>query len=253
MKKFIVLAIGLIACSLKAQEDKIWRFGLQWGVHDNQSKFSGGSPNAHARFTQNKYNGGAFDLIARYDYNKHWMAETGLGFNTLGFGYALSENYSFLNIEKRFSSVKTEFNGIEVPFMIFYKFNPTCRNSRWLIGGGFAANFVEGKTITKSFDPGNEGNTNSKYLNSVSAINNGGFALVRFSVGREKIFKNGSFLNASLVFNAGLNAIATSTVNYTIDGKDYEHQFTNNANFIGLRIAYFFKPWRSFYKNAVKK
>lgn len=253
MKKLIILAISLITVSIHAQEDKVWRLGIQWGTHDNMSKFSGGSPNANARFTQNKYDGGAFDLIARYDYNKNWMAETGLGFNTFGFGYAISENYSFLNLKNRFSSVKTEYTGVEIPFLIFYKFNLNCKNNRWLIGGGFIANFVEGKTVNKFFAKNNDGLTSSNYLSSTSTSNGGGHAMVRFSIGREKIFKSGSFLNASLVFNAGLNALAKSTVNYTIDGKDYQHEFTNNGSFVGLRVAYFFKPWNSFAKKAIVK
>jgi hypothetical protein len=252
MKKLIILAISLIGISMQAQEDKIWRFGIQWGTHNNQSTYSGGSPNAHARFTQNKFDGGAFDLIARYDYNKHWMAETGLGFSSFGFGYAISENYSFLNLSNRFSGVKTEFSGVEIPFLIFYKFNPNCKNNRWLIGGGFIANFVEGKTTTKFFAQNNDA-TSSNYLSSTSTAKSGGHTMLRFSVGREKMFKNGSFLNASLVFNVGMNAIATSKVNYTLDGKDYEHEFTNNGNFVGLRVAYFFKPWVSFAKRAAAK
>ena len=254
MKKAILsIVLGISSLCLLAQENKTWRLGIQWGTHDNMSKFSGGSPNANARFTQNKYNGGAFDLIARYDYNKNWMAETGLGFNTFGFGYAISENYSFLNLKNRFSSVKTEYTGVQIPFLIFYKFNPNCKNNRWLIGGGFIANFVEGKTVNKFFAKNNDGLTTSNYLSSTSTSNGGGHAMMRFSIGREKIFKRGSFLNASLVFNAGLDAVAKSTVNYTIDGKDYQHEFTNNGNFVGFRLAYFFKPMTSFKNSIITK
>lgn len=251
MKKLIFLATSILVMSTYAQENKEWRFGVQWGTNSNQSKYSGGSSNANARFHQNKFDGGAFDLIARYDYNKNWMAETGLGFNSFGFGYALSENYSFLNLKNRFSDLKTEFTGIQIPFLIFYKFNPNCKNSRWLVGGGFVANFTEGKTVNKFYNKNNDGLTSSNYLSSSSTVNSGGTAMVRFSVGKEKIFKNGSFLNASLVFNAGLNAIATSKVNYTVDGISYEHEFTNNGNFVGFRLAYFFKPCT--HKSTIKK
>ena len=65
--------------------------------------------------------------------------------------------------------------------------------------------------------------------------------MLRFSLGREKNFKNDSFLNMILMFNVGLNTIAKSTVNYTIDGINYHHEFTNSGNFVGLRMAYFFK------------
>ncbi len=243
MKKLILYVVIVSVLKVSAQESKTWRLGIQWGFHGNQAQFVGGSVNADGRFTQKEFDGAALSIIGRYDYNKHWMAETGFGFNTFGFNYSISQNYSLLNPESRFQGVNTKFAGLDIPFLIFYKFNPNCKNSRWLIGAGFATNFIKDKTIDKNFVETNEANFNSNILSSSSFINNNATGMLRLAVGREKIFKNGSFLNATLVANLGLNAFATSTVNYTIDGVNYEHQFTNQGNFIGLRVAYFFGYW----------
>jgi hypothetical protein len=48
------------------------------------------------------------------------------------------------------------------------------------------------------------------------------------------------------MFNAGLSgSMAKATVNYTVDGQDYTHQFSNDGNYVGLKLAYFFKPLKS--------
>ncbi|MEO6304307.1 MAG: hypothetical protein ABIP51_14165 [Bacteroidia bacterium] len=251
MKKAILLLIMSISgLYLSAQENRTWRLGLQWGGYNNHAKFSGGSSNANARFFQNQYDGGSFDLVARYDLNQHWMATTGMGFNTFGFGYALAENYSLLNLKNRFSTIRSEFTAFEIPFMVFYKFNLNCKNTRWLIGGGFAADFTDGKTVSKNFVQSTEGISTSNYLNSVSSSNSGGHAMLRFAIGREKVFKRGAMLNASLVFNTGLSQIAASTVNYTVDGQSYSHSFSNKGNYAGLRLTYYFRA--NAFKNKTK-
>jgi hypothetical protein len=66
--------------------------------------------------------------------------------------------------------------------------------------------------------------------------------MVRFVIGKEKIFKKGGILHAAWIFNVGLNDKAKATVNYTLDNTNYQHEFTNKGNFVGFRIAYFFKP-----------
>ncbi len=242
MKKAILLLVmGVTGLGLTAQENNTWRLGVQWGGHDNQSKYVGGSPNANARFHQNEFGGGTFNLVARYDLNQHWMATTGFGFNSFGFNFALAENYNLVTLKDRYSAIQTSYTGVEIPFLVYYKFNLNCKNNRWLIGGGFAANFTEGKTVSKNFVANNDGVTSSDYLNSVSTSNNGGHAMLRFAVGREKVFKRGSMLNASLVFNAGLDEIANATVNYTVDNQSYTHSFSNKGNYVGLRLTYYFR------------
>jgi hypothetical protein len=254
MKKVILsFVLSLTTLYAVSQENKIWHLGIQISKYDNTSKFSGGSPDANARFYQNKFNGSSFDFVVRYDYDKHWMLSSGLNLNAFGFGFALAENYSLQMYKNRFSSVNTEIKGLEIPLMAFYKFNFNCKNNRWLLGAGFVGNFTEGKTNTTYFNKVNDATTNTNYLTVVSSSKNGWGGMLRFAIAREKVFKRGAILNASLVFNAGLSTLATAKVNYTVDGKEYNHEFTNNGNFVGLRLAYFFRPLGSSSKQNLKK
>jgi len=66
--------------------------------------------------------------------------------------------------------------------------------------------------------------------------------MLRFAIGREKIFKKGGILNCCLLFNCGLKNIAYSTVNYAVDGQNYTHDFKTKGNFCGLRLSYYFRP-----------
>lgn len=247
MKKVIYLILVSLTSSLIAQENNTWRIGLQWGAQDNHAKFVAGMDEANARFHQKSFGAGSFNVIGRYDINNHWMIQTGLGFNSFGFEFALAENYSFLGKGARSSTIKTEFAAFEIPLMGFYKFNPNCRNAKWLIGGGFASQMIGSQTVNKSYTNKIEGATTpSRYLNSQATSGNGGYLMLRFAVGREKAFKKGGILNATLMFNAGLSgSMAKATVNYTVDGQDYTHQFSNDGNYVGLKLAYFFKPLKS--------
>jgi hypothetical protein len=66
--------------------------------------------------------------------------------------------------------------------------------------------------------------------------------MVRFVVAREHVFKKGSILHAAWIFNVGFNDKAKAYVNYTLDNTAYNHEFTNRGNFVGFRLAYWFKP-----------
>ena len=242
MKKLALSVLTCLSLISFSQENDSWRIGVQWGFQGNKAEYSGGMTNANARFHQNDFDAAAFNVEARYDLNKHWMGIIGLGINTFGFQYSLTENYSLRNPESHFSGIKSEFTALEVPFMVFYKFNPNCKNAKWLIGGGFAHNFIGSQTVTRNFQDATDGSTNSNYLNSVSSASDGAYTMLRFAVGREKIYKRGNILNASLIFNAGFRDIATSKVNYTVDGQTYDHEFKNTGNFVGIRLTYFFRP-----------
>ena len=253
MKKLILLSASLITLLVNAQETKSWRFGASFGVNGNQSKFSGGMTDANARFQQNAFATPSLDFIIRYDYNNHWMAMSSLGFTSTGYEFALAENYSLLDKSKQFSIINSDFGKIEMPAMVFYKFNPNCKNTRWLIGAGLVPTIVDGKTVNSSFDKTNEGSgsTNSNYLTSTASSKGGAYMMFRWSVAREKVFKSGSLLNAALIFNLGFSEMTTANVKYTIDNQLYEHTFTGTGNFIGLRINYFLKPGTPFAKKAV--
>lgn len=250
MKKLVLAAFTFISLIAISQETDTWRFGIQWGAQGARAQFAGGMENANARFHQNNFDAAALNIGIRYDLNNHWMGTFGLGFNTFGFNYALAQNYSLYNPKNRFSGIQSEFSALELPLMVYYKFNPNCKNAKWLIGGGFSQNFVGDQSVTKNFQSATDGNTASSYLNSTSYADGGMYTMLRFAIGREKVFKKGGILNCSLLFNCGLKNLAYSTVNYTVDGQTYTHDFKTKGNFCGLRLTYYFRPVKS--KPAVK-
>lgn len=251
MKNAAFLLFTLLILRGFSQQDHSWSFGIQWGVQGNGSKLTGGMETANARFRHNSYGSGTLDFIVRYDYSKHWMFMSGLGFGSYGFDFALSQNYSLIKdkAEQKLSTLKSQFGTVSIPAMVYYKFNPNCRNVKWLIGAGFAYTLVGAKVVTATFVEGQENNVNGNYLTASASSNGGLSTAVRFSIGREKQFKRGSLLNVSFLFNLGLRKIATADVTYVVDGKEYDHEFTNRGSFVGLRLAYFFKP---FHKPVIK-
>lgn len=244
MKNILFLILSIFSINIFSQETTGFRLGVQWGFQGNRSYYSGGMETANARFQHNSFGGSALMINARYDLNQHWMLQSGLGFNTFGFDFALSENYSLLHQENRFSSIKSEFAALEIPLMGFYKFNPNCKNKKWLIGLGLVHSFIGAQSIAKNYSEAQDGSSNSNYLRSESKTKEGHSMALRFAIARERVFKRGSILNASLLFNTGFNRIAKASVVYTIDSKEYTHQFSNKGNFVGFRLTYYFKSFR---------
>jgi hypothetical protein len=240
----IALLLILVPQFSLAQEDKGFKLGLQFGNSSSNLKLTGGMENANGRFKQRNFGVPSINLVARYDFNKHWMIESGIGLNGIGFSFSISENYPLFNSKYKSSDIKTLFTAFEVPVMLFYKFNPNCKNSRWIVGAGFAPTLYEGKSDSQDFSLSSEGQS-TNYLSSQSVSNGNGSLLLRYSVGREKVFKNGSLLQASLLMNIGFGTVATSTVNYTIENEKYSHSFANNGSSVAFRIAYLFKTNRS--------
>jgi hypothetical protein len=223
------------------KEDKGWRIGIQFGNSGNISKFSGGMQTANARFNQNVFQAPNIDVVARYDFNKHWMLMTGVGFNDIGFGYSISENYSLAKTKIKSSDLKTDFVAMELPIAMFYKFKPNCKNNSWIIGAGFVPTITEKQSTDKEFSIINEGSSVNN-ISSHSVSNGEAAVLLRWSIAREKLFSNGSILQASFIVNMGYKTMATSTVNYTLDNQNYSHSFSNNGSSVGFRLAYFLKP-----------
>lgn len=254
MKKSLIVLLSALAITAVSQEKPEWRIGIYLGSHGNGAKYSEGMSNANARFHQNKFGSGELGVNFRYDFDKHWMVTTGLGFRSVGFDYGIAENYSLLNKNKRFTGIKSEFGVIDIPAMVFYKFNPNCKGSRWLVGAGLAHTIVGDRIIDKNASQASDGGSSVNYISSTSTTKGGIYWNFRWSVGREKTFKNKTILNASVVFNYGFNQFAKSTVNYTIDNETYTHTFTNSGSFIGVRLTYLFKPYHSgACTSAVKK
>lgn len=241
MKQLLIFALGLVTLTTSAQDDKVWRLGIQFGNSGNISKYSGGTQTANARFAQNIFQAPNINVVARYDLDKHWMLMTGVGFNDIGFGYSISENYSLAKTKIKNSDIKTDFVAMELPITLFYKFKPNCKNSRWIVGAGIVATITEKQTIDKDFTSTNEVPSINNFA-SHSVANGNGTVLLRWSIAREKLFANGSILQASFMVNMGYKTMATSTVNYTLDNQNYSHNFSNNGSSVGFRLAYFLKP-----------
>ena len=242
MKKSILALFSIAVLAMNAQEAKTWRLGIQIGPQGNRSVYSGGMTEANARFNHNPFGGGALAVMGRYDFDQHWMVDAGIGISTFGFEYALAEDYSLLAKDRKFTTIRSEYAALDIPLMVHYKFNPNCKNVRWVIGAGFSEYITGDSYISRSVSQASDGNS-VNYLSSNSDLKGGLFWNFRWTVAREKIFKNKSMLNLALYVNCGLDQIANSTVNYTIDGKDYTHTFSNNGNFAGLRLTYFFRPF----------
>lgn len=253
MKKLLaLLALSLNALWLGAQEDGTWRIGVQSGWHVNKSRYVGGMSEANARFHQNPFDAMSFDVIGRYDFNRHWKIESGLSFNSAGFEFALAENYSFVQRGNRYTKVSSNLGLFELPVMVSYKFNPNCRNWKWFVSAGFSNVFVSSQTIDKQYTPNSDGPSNVTYLASTTTSKGGNYLNGRLMIGREKNFKCGSILSAAFIWNIGFTEMAKATVNYTVDGTAYQHEFSNKGNFVGFRVSYFFRPLHNPWKSSMK-
>jgi len=243
MKKVSFLAILAMFGQLAlAQEVNTWRIGLQLGMHGNESKFVGGSANANARFNHDSYGSGAINLIGRYDLNNHWKIETGFGFSSIGFKSSLSENYSFLTPSSRFTTIESHIGTFEIPLMVSYKFDPNCKNWKWFVSGGFASVFVGSATKGEDKFQANDGPTTVVYLGSTTKSSQSSYLHLRFAAGREKVYQSGRIFSWAFIWNAGFASMAMNTVTYTIDSQTYQHEFSNNGNYFGFRLAYHLKP-----------
>ncbi len=242
MKNITTLCLLVLSSISFSQETESWRLGVQFGLHGNNTYAIGGQLQAHSRFQNNDAGSLGITFQGRFDYNKHWMVLFGLGINSYGFDYAIAENYSLLNPDKNYSKLTTEFAAVEAPVMLHFKFNPNCKNNKWLIGAGFSQGILSGQNIKKEFVNEVEA-VNEREFITQTQVNNSLFTCLRLSVGVEKTYKNGSILNGSLYANIGFKSIAHSTVSYKLDNTNYQHQFSNNGNFVGLKLAYFLKPF----------
>jgi hypothetical protein len=256
MKKSIVFLVAVL-CSMSsiAQETNGFRLGIQSGMQANRSKYAGGMESANARFHQNPFGAHGWNIAARYDFNQRWAILSGVGVTTLGFEFGIAENYSFTQRSNRFTMLNSGFHALEIPIMGAYKFKPNCKGWKWIVSAGVANLFTPSQNKTSIIDDSNEGTPSPEkaYLSSVESTNPGSHLQARFMIGREKVFGCGSILNVNLVFNRGFSEIAHSTVNYNVDGQNYSHEFSNRGNFVGLRIAYYFRPFSSFSKKVTVK
>lgn len=241
MKNIFIILLVIHTISGFAQS-KEWRIGIQFGMHGSQSVYSGGMADAHARFSSNSFAAPSLDISARYDLNEKWMFLSGLGFSQTGFDFAIAENYSLLGKERKYTSIRSSIPLVQIPMIAAYKTNLNCRNIRYFIGCGLVLNFT-GDSITNSYTvTGNEVTMpDTSYLNSIVSNKKQTTIDPRFVAGCEKLFKKGGILSISFLAHFGTQQLMHATVNYTIDGTRYWHEFKNNGMYCGIVFSYFFK------------
>ncbi len=249
MKKYSVLVILFYVINVHAQY-KPWAVGLNFSATGNYSKFSGGMSDAHARFNHNNFATGSLNILFQKQYTQNLFLQTGFGFTEIGFETSISNNYSFYNIENRFTALRTNIAVVEIPLTAIYKFNYDCKHKRWYLGLGTKWIFNgESTDITKPDKKSlsedvpqinNDANlVQHTYANPISTLTS------HFIVGREKIRKNGHLMGWGFVYNQGFKTVAKADVTYTLDGTNYTHTFSNKATYCGLYFQYFFKPIKS--------
>jgi hypothetical protein len=241
MKNTILGLATFLSLALSAQETNAWRWGVQLGLQGNKSQYVGGDADAHARFHQHEYGTGAFALLGRYDINPKWAVQAGVDVSSIGYEFGIAEHYSFTNFTKRFTNVGSKSPVLAVPLMGFYKFNPNCNNWKWFVGAGGTVSFV-GETKTIKAESKEEAGNTPYELYTETTISKAGHATLRFTAGREKVFKSGSIFSWSFLWNLGLDPMAKTLVKYKIENKNYQHYFENNGHYFGIRLSYFFKP-----------
>ena len=245
MKKYLyVLMLSAGFMGISAQTNEQWRLGFQFGFQGNHAQLIGGDKMADARFEQNNAGAAGLNLFARYDYNQHWMLLTGIGLSSYGFEFSLANKYALSLPESRRTVLKGGIGLLEIPFMLHYKFNPNCKQVKWIVGAGFIQNLQGGNRLSVQELKISEGYTGIGYFNCEVKQSRALFPTIRFSVGREKQLEGGGILNCSLLLNYGFAQNARATVNYEIDGQAYTHQFGNRGNYAGIRIAYYLAPFK---------
>jgi hypothetical protein len=250
MKKILTLAVALAVCGTVAAQNG-WRVGLTAGSFGNQSVFSGGTSSASALYTHQKYGTGMWGVLFRKQINNHLSFQTGLNFSSLGFQYTMAQDYSLFSPKGHYLVNKTGFGIGSIPATLIWNFNPNCRNWRWFVGGGVSLlrhNISVNKTnavAPSSTEAQQMGMTTSDNLSQT--ITSSSFTTLNghVLVGIEKLFKKGSMLSFALYLNRGFSPLATSTVNYTVNGQAYTHIYTNYNNYAGWTVSYYFKPLKS--------
>lgn len=242
MKKLLsILTVVGIVTSAQAQTGI--SYGATFGIGENDATYVGGMTDASALFHQNPHGKGSFGFVARYFLNNHWSIQSGLGVSSLGFDYALAQDYSLLNKDDHFTQNGLSITVLQVPLTAIYAFNPNCRNSRWFVGAGFATMSNPSNVNTTSHVlPEGDASSNVSYLDQTMTADNFTVLTGQVMGGIEKTFRRGSILQFGLTANFGFSNIATSRVSYTIDNKLYEHTFNNQGDYWGFILTYYFRP-----------
>jgi hypothetical protein len=249
MKKYSLAFLLFFVINIQAQ-NKPWTVGLNFSAIRNNSTYIGGMSEAHARFDQNNFATGSLNILFQKQYSQNWFLQTGFGFTEIGFESVISNNYSFYNLENRFTALRTSISVIELPLNVIYKFNSDCKNKRWYLGLG--AKWVFNGESTNVTKPDKKSINEdlpkvSNDANLVQHVNANTISTIttNFIVGREKLRKNGHIIGLGFIYNQGYNSIAKADVSYLLDGISYTHTFSNKGSYCGLYFQYFFNPIKS--------
>lgn len=245
MKKAILL---LFVCSLTStlNAQSNWNIGIQLAGIGNTSVYSSGMSNANALFTNSPYGSGQIGFYARRTLNNHFSLQTGLDFSEVGFSYMIAQDYSLLKADEcHANELRIGTCITRVPVSLIYNSKLNCRNFRFIAGIGLAIGFVDKEWNDESINTVEVGETgkgvSSTMKSEVQSTNcvNGSFTSL---IGAEKVFSKGNMLSLTFQGNCGFNTVAESTVNYTVDNKNYNHTFTNNGSYFGVALCYYFAP-----------
>ena len=243
-KTLLMLIVSVFAITVNAQSK--WNLGIQLGASGNHSQFSSGMTDANALFSATSYGAGHIGFLARRGISSHFSLQSGIGFSSVGFAYRIAEDYSLLKT--------TECSGNElrvgtcitrVPVSLIYNSNLNCKNIRFIAGIGFAVGFVDTKWNTEvmnTVEGGELGNTAASVMKTQVRSTNNANGSFTTMLGVEKVFSRGNMLSLTFEGNWGFNKIAESTVNYTVDNKNYNHTFSNSGSYCGVALTYYFLP-----------
>jgi hypothetical protein len=244
MKKlFLALSITAITATSFAQGGL--QIGLSLGTSATLNQFADGMSNASALFSDNPYLMPEIGITVQKCLNEHFSLQAGLSASSIGFSYAIAQDYSLLEPWNQYAFNTVTINCAKLPVDLAWKSRLDCKNVREVIGAGFTL-LGYGKTnATNNMSLNNEslGNNNlSSYFNqSVQAP--GGLALTGHIVfGIERVYSNDRILGVYFWFDPGFGNVATSNVTYTAENQVYNHTFATNGTSFGWTAAYYFKP-----------
>jgi Outer membrane protein beta-barrel domain len=237
----VLLFVGILT---NASAQTGLSYGASFGIAGNHSQYSGGSSDASALFHHNDFGKATLGFVARYFFDEHWSVQSGLGASEIGFEYAMAKDYSLLKKDDHFTKNNLGVSVLQVPVTAIYAFDPNCKNNRWFVGLGVSTmnNFTDVNKTEHTASQDKDASGNSLYIDQTVTANK--FTVVNGQVmgGIEKTFEHGGILQFGLIANIGFSNVATSTVTYVVENKQYTHTFSNKGDYFGFMLNYYFKP-----------
>ena len=248
MKKLTTLLLLLTFLgSGHAYSQSTWRAGLSLAPSWNPYHFEGDGI-ANGRFRRDPIGTGFLSVYFRKDISTRWAFETGLTAGSIGFAPSLTHDYQLSSHDQ--SSVERleqRFGYAMIPLTMKYFGKVDCKGWRPYLQAGITLQSVPGsdtkESKTQIGNPSTSTTTTSDYMILTSEkLAGGGMGLV-FGFGWEKELKKGNIFSLGLLITSGTTDLVRGEVSYDIDGKSYQHSFTNRGNFVGVGFSYYFQPF----------